>query len=427
MKKEFDYTKQFFNEHIQDILAEEIFTRRDSIEIINYLETFYQDSLFITENKINDINEKILLDFDNKLVNLYLIRYCKSVNTFFNLIKSNPSLVENGLFNRGLIHKVSNNLIPYLIEDISLLKTFFNYYMESSNTILIKEFIYKEKGFESISDKIYFEVLENIFRHRKLEVILKEESEPYSELSSDRITYGIWRLLEKLDVNENSITVLSSIGGFKNRLMSIPYNSNSTINELLEKWSNFEYNKVERDYEFDFVTSTTDMLDKVSIQMLIASYSRDNSHKSQYDGVRAYSYMHNHIEYFIKYDKKEFENFIVKNNRNIQNKDKMFDYFKYNIFNYTETFFEISYPRLDLDKMLILENFEKIGKSIIAMEWWQLEELLEFNNLEESTKQYYKTLYYLQTLQLDNSQINELIDKQNKVIEIVVNKKTTLW
>ena len=187
------------------------------------------------------------------------------------------------------------------------------------------------------------------------------------------------------------------------------------------------YNKVERDYEFDFVISSTDLLDKIAIEMLIASYSTNNLHTSRYDGVRAYSYMYNHIEYFIKYNKKEFEKFIVENNQNTQNKDEMFDYFKYNIFNYTEDFFAISYNRLDLDKTLILEHFEEIGKSIIVMEWWQLEELLEFHNLEERTKEYYKTLYYLQTLQLDNNQINELIDKQNKVIEIVVNKKTTLW
>ncbi len=427
MKKEFDYSKQFFDKHIRGILTEEIFTRGNSIEIINYLENSYQDSFFITENQIDDINEKILLNLNNKLVNLYLIRYCKSANTFFSLLKNNPFLIENGIFNNGLIYKVSSNLTAYLLTDINLLKTFFNYYMESNNSILLKKIICKEEGFESIADKIYFEVLENIFRHRKLETILKEESEPYSELASDRITYAIWRLLEKLDVNENSIIVLSSIGGFKDRYMSIPYDSNITINKMLEKWSSFQYNKVEKDDEFNFVTSSTDILDKVAIEMLIASYSTKNLHTSKYDGVRAYSYMYNDIEYFIKYDKKEFENFIVENNRNAQNKDQMFDYFKYNIFNYTKDFFAISYDRLDLDKTLILERFEEIGKSIIAMEWWQLEELLEFNNLEENTKQYYKTLYYLQTLQLDNNQINEIIDNQNKVIEIVQNKKTTLW
>ncbi|WP_321779535.1 hypothetical protein [Sulfurimonas sp.] len=82
---------------------------------------------------------------------------------------------------------------------------------------------------------------------------------------------------------------------------------------------------------------------------------------------------------------------------------------------------------MKLDRSLIIENFETIGKSILVLDWWDINELLEENNLNENKKDYYKTLYYMQKLKLDNNQINELIDKQNSVINIVENKKCTLW
>lgn len=428
------YAKSFFDKGVAPLLIKEIFKKNDSIEIINFLENKYQNITTSYEDEdLCDVNEQILLKLNNELINMYLIRYCKSKNTFFYLLELDNNLINQGIFNLNIIYSNENKLIKYLVKNQNILNIFFIFYFEASNLIwtnLIYSFINKENEFSLLSEDVYFSILEVIFTHNKITDLIEKESEPYSELSSNRICYSIWNLLENLEVNEKSIALLSSIGSFGHERLDKPYNTKTTSKQLLKKWSSYNYNEVKRDNEFDFRTSKEDFQDRTNIQILIASYANySNPLNSEYEGVRAHGYMHCSIDTFLKdayanddYSKEAYIKYIKDNQDNI-----LFEYFKLNYWNYTEKYFDVVYETMKLDRSLIIENFETIGKSILVLDWWDINSLLEENNLSENKKNYYKTLYYMQKLKLDNNQINELIDKQNSVINIVENKKCTLW
>ncbi len=426
------YSEQSFNKNVAHLLSREIFTNGNVAEIIKYLETDYNNYQLYTYENFDKINEEILLALKNKLVNNYLIKFCKSKETFFSLLKSDQTLLTQAIFNKNIWSFGTNTLILYLLDNIEVLETFLNFQLESKSMILVNDLINKKNVFASINEDVYFDVLKTIFAHHNIENILKDESEEYSyDPLKDRLCYSIWNLLENLTVNATSISLLASIGAYNRKYMRIHYNgSKYTVNDMFIKWANFKYNKVERAAPFDFVTSNADELDEIYIQMLIASYSSINFLKSKYDGARAHFYMYGHIEQFLPYyddkdkdkDKEEFENFINK-----QRKDKMFEYFKFNFWNYTEDFFDISYRKLELEGRLILKNFEQIGKSITILDWWDLNNILEDNRLSKDENRYYKTLFYFQKNELDISFVGKIINDNNTIRESIDNKKFTLF
>lgn len=433
-KNYIDYAKSSFDKGIAPLLIKEIFRKNNSIEIINFLENEYQNITTSSEDKnLDDTNEQVLLKLNNELINIYLIRYCKSKNTFFYLLELDSNLINQGVFNLNITHSYENKLIQYLVKNENILNVFFSFYLENSSLVwtnFIYAFINKENEFSLLSEDVYFNILKTIFTHKKIADLIKEESEPYSELSSNRICYSIWNLLENLEVNEKSIALLSSIGSFGHKRLDKPYNTKTTSKQLLKKWSSYNYNEVKRDDVFDFRTSKEDFQDRTNIQILIASYANySNPLNSEYEGVRAHGYMHCSIDTFLKdayanddYSKEAYIKYIRDNQDDI-----VFEYFKLNYWNYTEKYFDVVYKIMELNRSLIIENFETIGKCILVLDWWDINRLIEENNLSENKKNYYKTLYYMQKLKLDNNQINELIDRQNYVINIVENKKCTLW
>ncbi len=445
-----DYSKNDFNKNVKPILEKELFTNGISAEIIKYLEKDYNNEKFYFPNKDEvikaELNEKILLDLNNELINKYLIRYCKSENTFYYLLQIDESLINQAIFNHNITLFNSDKLFEILIQNLKLLELFFKNLIENSDSIFnakkyIIELINKNGKFNILSNEEYINLLQEILPLSKISDIIEYEINNDDFLSNDNaiLQISIWNLLCNLEVNESTIKLLSwtSENGYRN--LSNGYNSTQTIEEVLEKWSNYNYQKPDEEYGY---SSYADYNDRINIQMLISAYGEIFNLKKdlmvKYDGVKAYLYKSVHwTNLSEKYNKEElFEDFIKYElfdgeKYYIDDDNEVLKYFKLNKLNYDKKYFKIFKEYFSPDENLVIENFEKIGSAITSFDLWDIENILDEKKLEKEKIKYYMNIYYSQVEQsklmdkIDNLPNQDAFNNLYAELELVKNKKDT--
>ena len=425
-----EYKKNGYNPDVAESLINEIFNNGTVLEIIKFLENDYQNIyIFAIDKETYELYEKILLDLNNNLIDKYLIRYCKSKNTFYYLLQKNDLLINQGIFNLNIISYYDKNLINILISNLEILKTFFNFYIDNYKNTLSKpnyidSLITKMDGFNKLSDEEHIEILQNVLTLPKILNIIEKEKNDYDNWMTNKteLQFNIWDLICNLEVNINSIRLLSWISNGNYESLNKSYKNSHSIKEMLKKWSNYNY--VEPKDDYDYYSNGDDYNDKINIQMLISAYSdcqdKFDEEYLKYDGVRAYRYKYDtwwSIANIDNDDKKEYVKFIDDNY-----KDKMFTYFKLNKDNYQEKYFQEFSNFFNPDEKIVLENFEKIGNGISYYTLWDLNNMFNENNINEEKRRYYLNLYFNQK---DKNKLISNINNLSNEIEYLKNKKYT--
>jgi hypothetical protein len=411
--------KRNFNEDIFMDIVNEVFNNQSTLEIIYFLENDYQNiyNFSIDIEKI-EVSEKILLDLNNDLVNKYLIRYCKSKNTFYSLLQIDDMLIHQGIFNLNIIQYYDTKLINILLSDIEMLKTFFIFYIENFENTLSKSnyidsLITKTDGFNILSDEKHIEILQYVLGLPKISNIIEKEKNNNWMENLTEIQSNIWNLICKLEVNIDTIRLLSWISNNNYKFLNKTYENTYSIKEMLEKWSNYNYVEPKEDGE-DY-SDDVDHNDKIKIQMLISAYSNDFNQLDEeclkYDGVKAYRYKYYAWWQVAKINNDDIEEYIKFLEYNRQ--EKMFIYFKFNENNYQEKYFS-EFKKLFFLVVgeLVIENFEKIGSGIVCYDLWDLNDMFDENNVNKEKREYYLNLYF------DQKDKVKLISEMKKMSDI---------
>lgn len=281
----------------------------------------------------------------------------------------------------------------------------------------IDALIEKRDSFCELSDKEYVEILQRVLPQSGLVDVLKKESLDYDNFlgNSTKLEENIWNLVYNLNVNIETIKLLSSISEYVCSARNIKswFRKDSVeIDKQLDRWSLYDYKKLINDWDS---YNTSDVYHKrTAIQMLIWSYKGDfDVSKSQnLDGAVAYNYRYGYkpMDYW---DINEYKKFIETHGERIDGKykDEQFSYFHFNEENYQEKFFKVFYKHCYTDAKLVLKNFHKIGKSIIVLDKWDMQRIFKENSLSEEKKEYYTNLYIEQQQKQQN--MNEILDIVN--------------
>lgn len=416
-----------------------MFFNASTLEVIKFLENDYQNIyIFSIEKEVYEVNEKILLDRNNELINKYLIRYCKSKNTFYYLLQTNELLINQGIFNLNIISYYDEKLTNILSSNIEILKTFFNFYIKNYEHTLSKpnyidSLIVKKDGFNKLSDEEHIQVLQNVLTLPKISNIIEKEKIDYDNWMTNKteLQSNIWNLICNLEVNLDSIRLLSWISDNNYKSLDKPYNDTHSLKEILEKWSNYNY--VEPKDDYDYYSNGDDYNDKINIQMLISAYSDYSNVLDEeclkFDGVKAYQYKYNTWWNIVKIENDNIQEYIKFLEDNHQ--EKMFTFFKFNEYNYQEKYFHKFLDSFTPDEKLVLDNFERIGSGITYYDLWDINNILSENNVETEKRKYYLNLYFNQQdknkllSNIKNLSNKDEINELNEKIESIKNKKHT--
>lgn len=410
----------FLDINTKSMIVEEIFTNGNVLEIIKFLSNEYTNTSFLDDEiLLNDeifSNETILLDFNNDLIDIYLIRYSKSKKIFYHLLQKNAKLIEHAILNLNIIKVYDEEFIKILIEDylkrddrINLinLEIFFEFYIQNIEGIFFKDnknyidaLMTKKDSFISLKEKDFIKLLSTICRVPKIKDIIDKENASYYNDDEYRthIQENTWNLLCSLTVNKNTIDLFDCIA--HNYMVKYNYGSlrkdqydKYRAKEILEKWSNYEYPN-----EIDIYSRIPhDNNTKRNIQMLIYAYTWDeNKELLKYDGVRALRY-----KYLSWYTLDEVEEvsihgyikFLQKNNKYEDPKDEMFAYFTLNSSNYSKSYFKEFQEEFTISKELVLKYFEKIDDAILVYSYKEIKEMLYTKNIDSNDINYYTKIY----------------------------------
>lgn len=425
------YSKRDFNDNILPVLSTEVFRNCSILEIIKFLENEYNEypindwyikGWYIKEDSINDSNEKILLDFNNELINKYLVQYCKSENTFYYLLELDDRLINQAIYNLNISFSKIDKLLAILIKKQDLLRVYLtnsllNYKKNPYFSYTIIPLINKENRFKDLTDENHINLLHNILPMNEFKNIIQKEKDDNDICDTSELEISIWNLLCNLDVNLNTIKLFSSISINNYDDLDNGYKSMYSVEEILEKWSNYDYKSIDGD-EY---TSYANYKDKINIQMLISAFADLLEFKKElilkYDGVKAFIYKYRHWSNFLEEsssNENSYNNYIktniLNNERQYIERDGSINYFfALNKDNYDEEYFKIFSKYFEPDKKLVIKYFEKIGSGITEYKLWQIEDILDDESLTKEEKKYYFNLYF------DQVDKKKLINKINNI------------
>lgn len=420
------YSKDDYSKNVLPYFVRELFSNSTSMEIIKFLKNDYNSNEFRSE--CNKSNEKILLDLNNELINKHLIRYCKSENTFYYLLELDSSFINQAIFNINIGYFKNKKIIEILLNNKELLKVFFENLIENIYSISYSKYLIlslineKEILFDKLSNDEYISLLKIVLPHNNLLKIIKEEIEDDDVRFSryHQFQKSIWNLLCDLEVDENSIELFSKMGKIYNVHLDTAYDKNHTIEDILKKWSDYDYKEINKDEDYK---PYIDYNDKLNVQMFISLYNISDLKDlmTKYDGVKAYLYKYRHWTNLTNWktklkDYKEFiENELLQvGEKYISNEtENPIKFFILNKSNYEEAeYFKIFKEYFEADGKLVIENFEKICKAFLEDDnygLYEIENLFEEQELEIEKRQYYLDIYhnYIHREQLEK----ELSDK----------------
>lgn len=285
------YCEYDFKKSVGSDIVKYVFQKLNTYEIIKFLEHDYYE----TNSTDIDNDEKILLDLNNELINKYLVRYCKSKNTYYYLLELNETLINQGIHNLNIIVLYDEKLVNKLVLNDNLnnklIKRFFYFYIENykktifSRKNYLDSFIERKDNFVNLSDDKYIDILSCILTLRKIPKIIKKEKKESNEWMRNKteLQFSIWNLICNLNVNDNTIRLLSWIGEENYMNLDMHYHSNMSTEDMIDKWSNFMYgadvNNPER----------AGNNDKINVISLIRSYSKTSEIHSkkekEYDDI----------------------------------------------------------------------------------------------------------------------------------------------
>jgi len=428
--------------------TKEIFINKTSLEIVSYLEYGYQSIqtiYFLNKNKCRQNNdeifaacEKILLDKDNELIDYYLARFCRSNVTMDKLLQKNTNYLNEAIYNVNC----SSSIINKIALDEELLTNYFSYWLLKEQLPLefsysfqpiIESFLDKNENhlfgyFEHIPEDMYFRVLDKIapFINIRKRILIDDAQRKKNAYDAppDLISHSLWRLLEKLDVNSQTIKLFSGIGDFPRRICELPYKRKLNVDQMLDKWSGYEYSDNDEGFE-----------QKVAIQMLINSFSEEfqdhnNFLKSKYDGVRAYYYKYGNF-FWGPLKESSSKEVLKKFVHEVFDKDpKNASFIENNFCFYSEKFFPLFHELFTISKSCakqIINNFEEIGKSIVVLDRCDIKNILSNAKVNEKEQKYYYLMYNIQKLHINKEFVNKIMEKQESIVDIISNKKISLW